>query len=302
MGKRKLGRGLHALLGGSDSGLSDDIFPAAAGVLDGPAESASLPIGDIDANPYQTRKDYDAAELAGLVRSIRQLGVLQPILVRQHEGRYQLVAGSRRFRAAQEAGLDEVPVRVVDLDDQQTFAAALVENLQRQDLNAIEKAQAFQDYIGRFAVTHEELARHLGMERSTVTNLIRLLELPQPVQQLVRSGQLPFGHARTLLSLVDPTAQMALAKRIMAEGLSVRQVEALVKEPQPESATPQPKPTGRGRKVAKSNHIRSLENELRQRMGAKVEIRPKSNDKGTILIHFASHDEFERVMGLLNAA
>jgi ParB family chromosome partitioning protein len=261
----------------------------------------SLPLSEIAANPFQPRQDYDPQELAGLVQSVQQHGVIQPIVVRPHEGRYQIVAGERRFRAAQQAGLSHMPVRVLELDDQQTFELALIENLQRRDLNAIEKALAFQEYIGRFAVTHEELAAHLGVDRSTVTNLIRLLELPGPVQQMVRSGQLGFGHARTLLSLQDPTDQVALARRIQSEELSVRQVEGLVREPQPTSAAPSPKPPGRAA-APKTNHIVSLENELRQRFGAKVEIRPKANDKGTILIHFTSYDEFERLLNHLNAA
>lgn len=300
MGKRKLGRGIQALLGMEDGAEAE--AGAATAVVEGEDTSGewmTLALADLDANPYQPRREYNPEELAALAQSIAVHGIIQPIVVRPHAGRFQIVAGERRYRAAREAGLSHIPARVVEIDDQQTFEYALIENLQRRDLNPVEKAQAFQDYIGRYGATHEELASQLGVDRSTVTNLIRLLELPEAVRDAVRVGQITFGHARALLSLADPVAQMGMCRKIIAETLSVRQVETMVKEqkergdisPAAESP-PSPKPV-------KSNHLMALENNLRQRLGTKVEIKAKAADKGVISIHFASHDEFERVMEIL---
>jgi len=297
MAKRKLGRGLQALLGNFEEGGEEGGLLTAA-----PSETQTLALIDLEPNPFQPRQDHDPKELASLAESIAQHGVIQPILVRPQNGRFQIIAGERRYRAAQEAGLSHVPVRVIELDDQQMFVFALVENLQRRDLNAIEKAQAFQEYIGRFAVTHDELARQVGVDRSTVTNLVRLLELPESIQQLVRQAKISFGHARAILTVTDPAEQMTLAKRIQEEGLSVRQIEALMREPNPATATAIPKPPGRQSSAPKTSHLISLEEGLKRRFGARVEIRPKSNDKGMILIHFASHEEFDRLMENLGAA
>jgi ParB family transcriptional regulator, chromosome partitioning protein len=297
MAKRKLGRGLQALLGNFDEGGEDGGLMTASA-----SEIQSLSLIDLEPNPFQPRQDHDPKELASLAESIAQHGVIQPILVRPKDGRFQIIAGERRFRAAQEAGLFQVPVRILELDDQQMYVFALVENLQRRDLNAIEKAQAFQDYIGRFAVTHDELARQVGVDRSTVTNLVRLLELPEAIQMLVRQAKISFGHARAILTVADPSEQMTLANRIQEEGLSVRQIEALMREPNPSTATAIPKPPGRQAAAPKTTHLISMEEGLKRRFGARVEIRPKTNDKGTILIHFASNEEFDRLMQSLGAA
>src|SRR5207248_1293229 len=203
-----------------------------------------------------------------LSASVRTHGVLQPLVVRQVGDQYQLVAGERRLRAAREVGLKAVPVRVVDFNDQQVLEAALVENIQRTDLNPIEKAQGFQDYLDRFEMTHEQLAGRVGLDRSTITNLVRLLELPSEVQEAVRLGQVSAGHAKALLTLSDPERQVTLCKEIIAHGHSVRTTEALVREAKPEapSAAPRPRPE-------KTAHIRSLEDELRQSLATRVEIR-----------------------------
>lgn len=294
MAKKTLGRGLQALLGGDDS---QDADVAVADRVGPETEISQVAIDEIDANPYQPRRDFDSEEIASLAQTIAQHGVIQPIVVRSVGGRYQIIAGERRLRAAQEAGLHHVPVRVLEIDDQQSFEFALIENLQRKDLNAMEKAYAFQQYIGQFGTTHEELAAQLGVDRSTVTNLIRLLELPEPVQQAVRTGQISNGHARALLSLEDPMAQISLCRQIVEQGLSVRQTEQLVKQQKPAAEKPD-KPTPE--KPAKTNHILSLETDLRRRLGTKVEIAPKGKDKGTIIIHFESNDDFERVVEILN--
>lgn len=294
MVKRKLGRGLQALLGVEED--SEGAGGVDVGEADAGGELARLPLSELDRNPYQPRNDFRPEELAALTQSVCVHGVIQPIIVRPVGGRFQIIAGERRFRAAQEAGLTHIPVRVVDIDEQQTFEFALVENLQREDLNAIEKAQAFEKYINQFGTTHEELAGHLGVDRSTVTNFIRLLELPQAVQEAVRVGQISNGHARALLSVNDSVEQIALCRRIIAEGLSVRQTEEAVRG----YRTAPDKPSSPAKSApSKSNHLQSLENDLRQRLATKVEIKAKAKDKGTITIHFESHDDFERVMSCL---
>src|SRR2546430_4588865 len=191
--KPRLGRGLDALLGaGLDNGLTD-----------------RLNIGKIQHNPYQPRKRFDSDELRSLTESVKNHGVLQPLVVRAVGDGFQLIAGERRLRAAQAAGLAEVPVHVVDFDDQQVFEAALVENIQRSDLNAIEKAQGFKDYLDRFGLTQEQLGAKLGLDRTTVSNLLGLLHLPKEVQDAVRLGQISVGHAKVLKGVAEPERQGA---------------------------------------------------------------------------------------------
>src|SRR4051794_25395264 len=186
--KPRLGRGLDALLGPTD-----------------PPEktTAEVAVEVIEHNPYQPRKTFDDDELASLTNSIRTHGILQPLVVRQVGDRFQLIAGERRLRAAKEVGLAKVPVTVVDFNDQQVLEAALVENIHRSDLNPIEKAQGFKEYLGRFQMTHDQLANRLGLARSTVTNLVALLDLPPEVQEAVRVGQLSTGHAKLLKGIEE---------------------------------------------------------------------------------------------------
>src|SRR5947209_1496497 len=261
MEKRRLGRGLEALVG-------DGPRDGAAGKTPEPVRVA---VDQIDHNPYQPRRSFDDEDLSSLSESIRMHGVLQPIVVRQVGDRFQIVAGERRLRAAQAAGHGDIPVRVVDFNDQQVLEAALVENIQRSDLNPIEKAQGFQEYLHRFKMTHEELAKRLGLDRSTVTNLVRLLELPVEVQTAVRVGQISAGHARALLAVNDPERQLSLCKEIIARGHSVRITESLVKEQKEE-----PKSNGsRSSAAEKTAHVQALEDELRQALAVRVDIRVK---------------------------
>jgi ParB family chromosome partitioning protein len=282
MEKRRVGRGLDALLSNSKEDAK---------------ETAQVALDRIDHNPYQPRQSFDKDELSALSESIRTHGILQPLVVRPRGDRFQLIAGERRLRAAQAAGFDEVPVRVVDFNDQQVLEAALVENIQRSDLNPIEKAQGFQEYLHRFKMTHEELARRLGMDRTTVTNLVRLLELPPEVQTSVRVGQISAGHARALLSISDAARQVALCKEIVLKGLSVRAVEALAKEQKSNgSAAPVSHPAAF---VEKTSHVLAIENELRHLLATRVEIRLKSKDRGQIVLSFESNDDFERLLEAL---
>jgi ParB family chromosome partitioning protein len=283
MEKRRLGRGLDALLGSTDNGGSVKA-----------TEPSQVPIERIQQNPYQPRKAFDADELSALGESIRNHGILQPLVVRQMGDHFQLVAGERRLRAAQAIGFTQVPVRIVDFNDQQILEAALVENIQRSDLNPIEKAQGFKDYLDRFTMTQEQLAQRLGLDRTTITNLVNLLELPAEVQDAVRRGEISLGHAKVLKGLGDRDQQISLCKEIVARGHSVRALEALIKT-QKEAAPATP-----GRSAPeKTAHVQAIEDELRQHLSTRVEIRVRSKDKGQIVLGFESNDDFERLLEVL---
>jgi len=234
----------------------------------------------------------DAAQLEGLKVSIREHGVLQPIVVRPVGDRYQVVAGERRLRAAREVGIGEVPAIVREVPDEKMLEVALVENLQREDLNPIEKAEGFRAYLAETGRTQEEAAGHLGLDRSTVANMIRLLELPEEVQNLVRRGSVTMGHARAILAIGSGKRQIEVAERVAREGLSVRQVERLASGM---------RPAGRVRaKVEKSPHVRVLEGRLREALGTKVTIEEGSKPgTGRIIIEFYSHEDLDRVLEIL---
>jgi ParB family chromosome partitioning protein len=260
---------------------------------------SNVPVEAIEQNPYQPRKAFDDDELSSLSASIRSHGILQPLVVRQLGDRYQLVAGERRLRAARSAGLAAVPVRIVNFNDQQVVEAALVENIQRTDLNPIEKAQGFADYLDRFRMTHEQLAARIGLARSTITNLVALLDLPDEIQNSLRVGQLSTGHAKLLKGIPDRDRQLSISKEIIARGLSVHATEAYLKQPPPEekpeaadAASPRPA-------AEKTMHILGVEDELRQKLGMKVEVRVRAKDKGQIVISFESNDDFERALEAL---
>jgi ParB family chromosome partitioning protein len=282
--KSRLGRGLDALLSSADA-------PNAS-----PSE---VPVGAIEQNPYQPRKSFDDDELASLSASIRTHGVLQPLVVRQVGDHYQLVAGERRLRAARDAGLDAVPVRIVDFNDQQLVEAALVENIQRTDLNAIEKAVGFKDYLDRFKMTHEQLAQRLGLARSTITNLVALLDLPPEIQEAVRVGQLTTGHAKLLKGIPDRTRMVSASREIISRGLSVHAAEAMLKQAQVVEEKPAPAEKSAAEKPEKTAHVQGVESELRQKLGLKVEIRLRDKDRGQIVLSFESNDDFERMLEVL---
>lgn len=266
-----------------------------------------MDLGQIDRNPYQPRQQFDEAEIADLCDSIRTHGFLQPIVVRPTNGRFQIVAGERRYRAAQLAAWQQVPVIVREADDRQMAELAIVENVQRKDLNALEKAASFQRYLQEYGCTQEDLAGRVNIDRSTVANLIRLLELPEEVKSLVAAGEISQGHARALLPLGDEEEQKAFAKRIAAESLSVRATEQMVSEHIRQSdgeplkvfsgdGTPAPTP------VSGNEHLSQLEDQLRLALGTKVELRQSAKGKGKITIHFASGEEFERIRGILTGS
>ncbi len=277
MVQRKLGRGLDFLISGQDAATGEHI--------------AEIPIPAVQANPFQPRKRFSEAELSDLASSIREHGVLQPIVLRRSGDGYQIVAGERRFRACESLGLATVPAIVREATDSEMLELALTENIQRENLNAIELAQAYQAYIDRFDLTQEEAAERLGKSRSSIANTIRLLDLPPDVQEMVSVGGLSMGHARALLAVSDAERQRALAGRVSVEGLSVRDVERLVQEEAPASPASTPK-------AARSTHMEDLERQLRERLGTRVQVQDRGG-KGRVVIEYFSAAELDRLLEVL---
>ncbi|MCA9057133.1 MAG: ParB/RepB/Spo0J family partition protein [Planctomycetaceae bacterium] len=303
MFKRRLGRGLNALLGngGESSESSGEERPMLR--LATPPSSDEIALELIERNPFQPRREFEQGSIDELADSIRKHGILQPLLVRQKpnsESGYQLIAGERRWRAAQQAGLESVPCRVIDFEDRAVSEAALEENLKRQDLNVLEKAQAFRDYLERFGGTIEELGRQLSMNRATVSNMMRLLELPEAIQQLVRQEKISGGHARAILPLSEQQ-QLELAAQIEKEQLSVRATEEAVRQilKAGADALPTAETGPAAEKPELSTHVLNLQDHLRNQLGARIDIRLKKNDAGQIVIHFGNNDDFERIVSRL---
>jgi ParB family transcriptional regulator, chromosome partitioning protein len=261
-------------------------------------------IARIDSNPHQPRQAFDEAEMQTLAESIQAHGLLQPVVVRRVKDRFQLIAGERRLRAATKAGWAEVPVLIVEANDRQVAELAIVENLQRKDLNPLEKAASFQRYLEQYHCTQEDLAARLKIDRSTIANLIRLLELPDAVQESIRRGKITQGHARALLPLGDEKEQVAFCQRIQQEGLSVRQTEAIVQETiEQADAEPLALVTRDGDKArpakAQNEQVAALEQQFRSALGMKVALRHNSRGRGKLVIHFRNHEEFDRLRELL---
>ncbi|HTU25981.1 MAG TPA: ParB/RepB/Spo0J family partition protein [Pirellulales bacterium] len=275
--------------------------PDAGGAERSNAAPVRINVYEIENNPFQPRRDFDEAAIGELAESIKTHGLLQPLVVRRHGNRWQLVAGERRLRAAIKAGCSDVPVTIHEADDRQMAEIAIVENLQRKDLNPLEKAASFETYLAQYGCTQEELARRLHIDRSTVANLIRLLELPTGVQDAVRSGAITQGHARALLPLGDDRRQLQLCQQIQDQSLSVRAVESLVQETidAEDAAHPGSHPASRRTKTAsgrgRSGNAAELEQELRSALGTKVEVKTTAGGHGKIVVHFADADEFERL-------
>ena len=290
--KRKgLGRGLDALLGGA--------LPPTPG-QEAADELRGIPIDLIQPGKYQPRMHMHAESLQDLADSIKAQGLVQPIVVRPLGGdagqpaaerHYEIIAGERRWRAAQMAGLHEVPAVVRDVPDRAAIAIALIENIQRENLNPLEEAQALQRLIGEFSMTHQQAAEAVGRSRAAVTNLLRLLELTPEVKELVESNDLEMGHARALLALKG-TAQTEAARRVVARHLSVRDTENLVRRLLKENGGG----AARGTRRVDPN-IRQLENELTQKLGAKVSVETGSGGKGKLVIHYTSLDELDGILG-----
>jgi len=275
MKRKALGKGLSALL--------PDPEPESAAQETG----GEVSIDSLDPNPFQPRAHMDPAGLAQLAASIRESGLVQPILVRTVGDRYQIIAGERRWRAARQAGLLSVPVAVRDVPDERLLELALVENIQRQELTPLEEAHAFQRLQEEFHLTQEEVARKVGRERSTVANIIRLLRLPREVRELLADGRLDAGHGRALLALDRADDQIALARETMRKGLSVREVERRVAAQRGKSAST-------GKATRKDANTRAAEQRLRAALGAPVEIRRRGR-AGSIRIAFSTEAELNRI-------
>lgn len=284
-----LGRGLDALFGEADEA---DIAAASEGGE--PRAPRSLPIEFLSPGPFQPRRKFDEAEMDRLVESIRTQGVLQPILVRPVDGkadRYHIIAGERRWRAAQKAKLHDVPVVVRPMSDRDALQIAIIENVQRQDLTALEEAEGYQRLIAEFTLTQEDVAQAVGKSRSHIANTLRLLDLPDTVLAMLQDGLLTAGHARALLGCPDPEAA---ARTVIAKGLNVRQTEQLAREVR---ETPAP-----SRPSSRDPNIVALEQDIETRLGFKVKIDTRDNTSGTIHIQYSNLDQFSAVLKRLQGA
>jgi ParB family chromosome partitioning protein len=302
---RHLGRGLESLLSPISivPGVVHDATQVGVSVPNMPPDKElseslrQLPLGSISPNPYQARTVWNEQDLAELAASIKANGVLQPILVRPSQGGYELIAGERRFRAAQIAGLATVPALVRQVTDEQLFEWSLVENIHRRDLNAIERAKAYQHYLGAFSLTQAEAAERLGEDRSVIANYLRLLDLPDEIRLMLVDGRLTMGHARAILSLPSDELRRKLANRALAGRLSVREVERLVRKHLEEN------PAGKVKARTKPAHIVDLEDKLCRHLGTRVAIEARRNgQRGRIMIEFDSLDEFDRITEALGLA
>jgi ParB family chromosome partitioning protein len=251
-------------------------------------------ISEIAPNPLQPRTNFDASRLQELANSIEQNGIIQPLLVRRKSGQYELIAGERRLRAAKLAGLVEVPAIVQDYADERVLEIALIENIQREDLNPIETAQALDRLSREMGLSHEEIASRTGKDRTTITNMIRLLRLPTSVQLLVAERRLSMGHARAILGLATPELQTQLAEKSAAQGMSVRQVERLVKKiSEPREQTDEP---------LQDPNIRAAIGELESVLNTRVHIVEKSDQRGRIEIDYYSQEDLQRLYELIVSA
>ncbi|MGM0564855.1 MAG: ParB/RepB/Spo0J family partition protein [Pseudomonadota bacterium] len=281
---------MDSLLSGSRAAQKD---PTGEPVVDETAgdQLKSLPIDKVDRGTYQPRRHFDAEALEELADSIREQGVLQPIVVRPVGQRYEIIAGERRWRATQLAGLEEIPAVIKRLDDQAAAAAALIENIQRENLNPLEEAQALQRLIDEFELTHGEVSQAVGRARASVTNLLRLLELSDEVKQMVDRGQLSMGHARSLLSL-NSAQQLKLAREIVSKKLSVRATEQRVKQLLGGDAGNKSKSPGK----SSDPNIRRLEQDLADTLSANVSLQHAQSGKGKLVIQYNSLDELEGIL------
>lgn len=292
---RRLGRGLDALF---NPGTAAAASPAPTESTVPDTSLREIPVSRIAPNPFQPRRNFDAAELRELQESLSTSGLLQPISVRpvKHDRGFELIAGERRLRAATNLGWSEIPAVVREISDREMLTLALVENLQRADLNPVEQAEGYERLIGEFGYTQQSVAEMVGKDRSTVANVIRILHLPVAVRQFLQEGKLTPGQARPLLGVSDQARAIALARRIIDEGWSARQVEQHVRET---PSTPSPK-GGRPRKEdSRPAEVRSLEQRLRRHFQTDVTITVRTGTRGSIIIDFYSPDDLERVVEMI---
>jgi len=284
---RRLGRGLEALIGATQNSSAAT------------SELQRIPLSRIRPNPFQPRREFEPGALAELEASIRASGLLQPITVRRKGDGYELIAGERRLRAVTNLQWKDVPALVRDFDDQTLLVLALVENLQRADLNPIEEARGYQRLLGEFSLTHQEVADAVGKDRSTITNLLRVLALPESIQRMVEAGSLSAGHARALAGLSESDA-IRLAQEIKEAGLSVRQTEDRVRSSRSPAESPSRKNSrAHGRLSQKSPAVRQTEDQLRHYLQTDVQIEVSGDGKGSVRIAVYSEDDLQRVLELI---
>ena len=304
MSKPALGRGLGALLGGppAPAKTAPANFAQVAETTTGSAPATDarervqrVSLSRIRPCPFQPRKDFTPEALRELADSIKEQGIVQPLIVRDQGDHLELIAGERRWRAAQLVGLVEVPVIVREADDRTVLELALIENLQRENLNAVEEAQGYAQLIGQFQLTQEQVAVKVGKSRAVVANSLRLLKLPPEVQGFLRDGRISVGHAKVILGLLSEKQQQDAAERIIKDGLNVRQTEGLVAKIQAPASTEK---SGAKSSPIKDTHVANLEDRLREHLGTKVQLR-YAQGKGALEISFFSDAELERVLQLL---
>ena len=284
---RRLGRGLEALIGSAQSATSAS------------SELQRIAISRVRPNPYQPRKEFDPEELAELEASIRVSGLLQPITVRKTGEVFELIAGERRLRAAAQLGWKDIPAIVREFDDQTLLVLALVENLQRADLNPIEEARGYQRLLGEFALTHQQVADAVGKDRTTVTNMLRVLTLPDAVQRLVEAGSLSLGHARALLALDDAAEVEDFANEVVAKGLSVRETEQRARGTR-KSAPVSRAAHGVGKDSARRDPaVTRIEDELRHYLQTDIQVQLSGPEKGSLRIAFYSAEDLDRILDLV---
>ena len=292
---RRLGRGLSALIS------TTPVSPTAPGAAPGQAAAEpfrEIRLDQIVPNPRQPRRDFSDAELQELQLSLQESGLLQPIAVRaRKDGKFELIAGERRFRAATRLGWTTIPAIIKDVSDEQLLSLALVENLQRADLNPIEEAEGFRQLINDFGLAHQQVAQAVGKDRSTITNALRLLTLPDDVQRLVRDGSLTLGHARAMLGVPSGTSLADLAQRIISQRLSVREVERLVQEAKP--AVRRSRDVEGPPPVSDVPEVRRLTDRLRRFLQTDVAVHVDSAGRGEVRIRFYSADDFNRIFELM---
>lgn len=299
---RRLGRGLEALLA-SAAPPSPTLPASATAVVDSPLKT--LPISEISPNPYQPRRDFAPDELTDLENSIRASGLLQPVTVRaRNDGSYELVAGERRLRAATRLGWNEIPALVKSFDDREMLTLALIENLQRADLNPLDEAIAFQRLMDDFSLTQQQVADAVGKDRSTVANLLRILQLPEGIRRLLRDGQLSLGHARALLGMPNERSMIETARLVVERGLSVRDVERAAQEAKPQhrsGATPSKTQTPAPARISgtQTAESRRFAEALRRHLQTDVRINADADFRGDISIRFYSSDDLHRLLELL---
>jgi ParB family chromosome partitioning protein len=297
MAKPVLGRGLSALLGaaGSPVRATENVFQAPPpAAIEGGEQVRRAPVARVRPCPLQPRKDFSPESLQELADSIKEQGIVQPLIVRPHGEGYEIIAGERRWRAAQMAGLTEVPVIVRQADDRAVLEMALIENLQRENLNAIEEAQGYAQLIGQFQLTQEQAAVKVGKSRAVVANALRLLKLAPGLQAFVRDGRLSVGHAKVILGLASPEEQELAAERVLKKSLNVRQTEELagaLQKKRGEKNGERTRPALQGQEA----HLASVQNKIQERFGTKVVLRYHQG-RGAVEIKFFNDDDLERIL------